>query len=160
MNSRRALTHEKERLGITLEALLLPAHQDRLEFFGDQLEIEVRRGSSAEVMQMWQRFSRELEGHLKAEEDLLLPLFCASHPVEGQKLLDEHAELRKHCEQTERAIAVGRTRLPELLVLMQALRSHGIHEDLALYSWAARHLSEEALLQLRARLKLLMSIGQ
>ena len=160
MNAPNPSSRSEPRAEVTLESLLLPGHHDRLELIGDQLAIEASQGSSADLQQMWASFVREFDEHLAIEESVLLPQFTVSNPTEARALLEEHAELRRHRDLTQRELALQRPRLPELQAFLHLLRQHSHREDRVLYAWAARQLTHEQLHEVRARIKALMGIGQ
>ena len=92
----------------------------------------------------WDAFERELLKHMEVEENDLFPLFGRVHPEEARALQAEHDVVRERLFELGLALDLRRLGTPAIDEFAARLRAHALREDLVLYPWAERHLSQDA----------------
>jgi len=120
--------------------LLLPAHHRRIEAIFEELRHQVRCDDLAGLRACWDRFERELDEHMCAEEEYLLPAFAEVNPAEARAIREEHDEIRRSVGELGVTLELHAMRAEEADHLVERLRAHAAREDRALYVWAAAHL--------------------
>jgi len=122
--------------------LLLPDHHRRLEARCRAL-VESDETSDAFALRLrWFELETELLEHLSAEEVAIIPSYALEAPDDASRILAEHAQLRDLLT----PIGVGpesqRQHADRVARLVDLLDRHADHEDLQMYPWAQRNLSE------------------
>lgn len=120
--------------------LSLPEHHDLIERLLGDVKIEVRKDDPRELYGYWSGFVRELEDHMAAEEEVLLPEFAVAHPAEAVVLSEQHGHFRRRLAELGVQIDLHCLRAETIDVLVEELRAHARREDLLLYPWAATHV--------------------
>jgi hemerythrin-like domain-containing protein len=92
----------------------------------------------------WDAFERELLAHMEIEEKDLFPLFGRLHLEEARALQAEHDVIRERLFELGLALDLRRLGTPAIEEFAARLRAHALREDLMLYPWAERHLSQDA----------------
>lgn len=95
----------------------------------------------------WKRFEAALLAHLNVEEDLVLPTFQRSHPIEAAQLLDEHASIRRELDELGLGVELHLISVPLIERFISKLRAHAAREDAMLYE----HLDAELAAETRER---------
>ena len=75
----------------------------------------------------WKRFEAALLAHLNVEEDLVLPTFQRSHPIEAAQLLDEHASIRRELDELGLGVELHLISVPLIERFISKLRAHAAH---------------------------------
>jgi hypothetical protein len=100
------------------------------------LVAKVTRGESDGVVDLCSRVSREVRGHLSAEEEFLLPKFRALHADEAMRLDAEHDSIRELLAEIDSEALGGAVQPESLNRLRRALVDHGNREKVMFYPWA------------------------
>lgn len=119
----------------------LAKDHEELDALLERLAEDVEAPGKGELETTWAALESRLLRHLDAEERFLLPLVEASHPLEVQLTLDEHALIRKQLAELGVAIELHCARKPQITELIRFLRAHAKHEDEALYQLAGEKAS-------------------
>jgi iron-sulfur cluster repair protein YtfE (RIC family) len=101
----------------------------------------------------WCELESRLLAHLSAEEQYLLPLLEAAHPVETAHILDEHKKIRAMLAELGVAIELHTARIAAIDQLIQTLQTHAAYEDRTLYPLAADKASSAVHRSVSAMLK-------
>jgi hemerythrin-like domain-containing protein len=89
----------------------------------------------------WARFETQLNRHMEAEEQFLLPLLDASDPVEVARIRVEHARIRDSLTELGLAVELHTVREAQIAELINLLEAHTKHENVALYRLAGEKAS-------------------
>jgi len=114
---------------------------EQLHAILNRLAEDVEAPSSAPLRGTWDKFERRLLAHMKAEEELLLPLLEASHPGEVLKTRDEHEVIRKRVAELGVMIELHCVRKAAIVELIELLERHAAREDRGLYQIAGERAS-------------------
>lgn len=132
--------------------------RDEHAFLSRQLDEIIRltrAGDQAGCEFLWEGFVRELESHMRYEEQLLFPRFERSgraphFPIEQLRL--EHDDLRSQCQALSCEFIDPTLHTDRLQGLADALRDHKDREGSVLYPWLASlrrpHFSWEVMREL------------
>jgi len=110
-------------------------------------------GEPRDLAQRWSAIEHQLADHMAAEEHLLLPAYQREDPENAQDLRDQHAWLRERAFEIGVAIQLHTVRCEQLQEFVAELRDHARNEEVSLYRWAERHLTEGQRHRLRAWLR-------
>jgi hypothetical protein len=124
----------------TRDDLLLPDHHRQLDRLFDELRDEARGDDARALCRLWSRFESELEAHMRAEEEHLLPAFSKQAPEEVAAIRADHAELRRLVAELGVGVDLHVLRATTADLLIARLRDHARREDRFLYPWAAANL--------------------
>jgi hemerythrin superfamily protein len=125
MDPRETLTQEHRHV----EALL------------ERMSDSVRIGDPRALCEAWNRFDKELNEHMRFEEEELLPRFAEVDPPEARALLAEHQELRRLLGELGVGVELHSLRADVVEQLFARLRAHAKREDQILYPWAVGWLA-------------------
>jgi len=121
--------------------LLEPAHHRQIEASFEALRTQMRIEDDLPALRAcWDRFERQLDEHMCAEEQYLLPRFADEHPKEAQALRQEHDNLRRIVAELGVSVDLHSISAEQADRLIDQLVAHAAREDLVLYPWAATHL--------------------
>lgn len=91
----------------------------------------------------WKHFEAALRAHLSLEEDLVLPTFERTYPLETAQIRDEHASIRRELDELGLGVELHLIS-PELIDrFISKLRAHAAHEDAMLYERVDRELTPD-----------------
>jgi hemerythrin superfamily protein len=111
-------------------------HHQRLERQLAELAAVSREGDPAALRASWSRFERELDDHLRAEEEIILPRLAAADGDEAQAIRREHEQLRRRAAELGVGVDLRLVR-PEIIdKLIAQLRAHAAREERGMYTWA------------------------
>ncbi|WDE03371.1 hemerythrin domain-containing protein [Thalassomonas viridans] len=110
-------------------------------------ESAVALGNWPLAQREWKIFTRELEAHLEAEENILFPRFeQATGITQGPTMVmrSEHEQMRALVQQLTQALEAGDQEVylglsETLMVLMQ---QHNMKEEMMLYPMSQQHISD------------------
>jgi hypothetical protein len=100
------------------------------------LVAKVTKGRADGVADLCSKVSREVRGHLSAEEEFLLPKFRVLHAHEASNLDAEHSSIRQLLAELDGEALTGAVQSELLTRLLRALVDHGNHEKVMFYPWA------------------------
>jgi hemerythrin-like domain-containing protein len=100
--------------------------------------------ASPALRRAWDTFERELLKHMEIEEQDLLPLFGRLQGEEARALRAEHDVIRERLFELGLALDLHQLRSPAIEEFAARLRTHALREDLVLYPWAERQLSQDS----------------
>jgi hypothetical protein len=135
------------------QAILLDDHHTRLERVCTQLLSEAYADDTRALCECWRTFEAEVNDHMAAEEELILPAYESIAPAEAQAIRDEHRALREILQRLGVEVDLHQIRVETVRALLEGLRAHAEREDAAMYPWAATHKSALRLAALRARVE-------
>jgi iron-sulfur cluster repair protein YtfE (RIC family) len=119
-----------------LVSVALELHHHRLDDMLDRVEIDVETGAWSEARRGFALFRRELEEHMRLEEELLLPaLGPASQVGDGPAFVmrGEHPQIRELLEMVEIALE-NEYPIGEVTDALEAtLADHNLGEERVLY---------------------------
>ena len=124
--------------------LLLPDHHRRLEAKCRELLAWAYADDTRELAAAWCELETELNDHLAAEEEMILPGYAAHAPEEAKQILDDHARIRELLTPIGVEVELHEARVARLRRLAEALAAHALLEDATLYPWAQRNLTAVA----------------
>jgi iron-sulfur cluster repair protein YtfE (RIC family) len=128
-------------------SVALELHHHRLDDMLDRVEIDVEAGNWSEARRGFALFRRELEEHMRLEEELLLPaLGPASQVGDGPAFVmrGEHPQIRELLEVVEIALE-NEYPIGEVTDALEAtLADHNLREERLLYPMFERLASAEA----------------
>ena len=133
-------------------ALLLPDHHRRLEARSRALLACAQGDDPRELIASWRELETELLDHMAAEEEIILASYAKHAPEDAQRIAADHARLREIASALGLEVELHAIRIARLEKLVDALHTHGLHEDTAMYPWAQANLGEVAQHALVARL--------
>ncbi len=117
----------------------------------------VQDGDPEYVRRAWLTMDADLQAHLEAEEEFILPGFEKCFPHEAARIRREHGDIRKALEQLGIELDLHTLRCETAAEFISSLRAHAQHEDELFYNWAQSQLPEaekrSVLSRLRARLR-------
>lgn len=125
-------------------SLLLPDHHRRLETKCRELLAWTYTDDTRELAAAWCQLEAELNDHLAAEEEVILPGYAVHAPDDARRILDDHTRLRELLTPIGVEIELHEARADRLRRLAEALASHALLEDTAMYPWAQSNLTEIA----------------
>lgn len=102
----------------------------------------VRGGDPEYVRSAWLSMDADLQAHLHAEEEFILPGFEQSHPQEAAHIRRDHGEIRRALEQLGIELDLHMLRCESAEAFVASLRSHAQYEEQLFYDWAERQLPE------------------
>lgn len=124
------------------------------------LEITFRRmigkfggGDPDAIRAGWQAMEQQLEAHLGAEEQYLLPRFEKVYPEEAERIRVEHKQIRAALLQLGVDLDLHSLRDETARAFIDVLRKHAENEDRLFYAWAQRELPRGERLQLVDKLR-------
>jgi hemerythrin-like domain-containing protein len=137
----------------TQQDLLLPEHHRHVQRLLKSLAIQVREDDPRDLCAYWTTFERELNDHIAAEEEFLLPAFARAFPHDAATVYREHERIRELLDDLGLQIDLHCVRAEVVDQLIQRLAEHADREDALLYPWAAANLPtyDRALPDIRAR---------
>ncbi len=113
----------------------------------DAFESGSREGASVRFAEL----ERDLEAHLRMEEDEIFPRLARVDPREAQALRDEHDRIREVVTTLGVGVDLHATRASAVIDLVRMLDQHAKREDALAYRWADANLDEPARASLLAR---------
>jgi hypothetical protein len=125
----------------TREELLLPDHHRRIERLLEGMKIECRKGDPRALCAQWTDFEGDLNDHMAAEEEFLLPPFGEQHPDEAAFIGEDHARIRELLSELGLQVDLHCVRAEGIDQMVERLREHARREDALLYPWAAENLA-------------------
>jgi hemerythrin-like domain-containing protein len=124
------------------------------------LEVTFRRmigkfggGDPDAIRAGWQAMEQQLETHLGAEEQFMLPRFEKAYPEEAERIRVEHKQIRAALLQLGVDLDLHALRDETARAFIDALRQHAENEERLFYVWAQRELSHGERHQLLDRLR-------
>jgi hypothetical protein len=128
-------------------SVALELHHHRLDDMLDRIEIDVEAGNWSEARRGFSLFRRELEEHMRLEEDLLLPALGMTSLVEGGAaalMRGEHSLIRELLEVIESGLE-NEWPIGEATDALEAtLADHNANEERLLYPMFERTATPEA----------------
>lgn len=97
---------------------------------------------SRQLAATWAELESELESHMAAEEEVILPGFGAHSPDDAAQIHLDHARIRALLTPIGIEVELHMTRAHRLDLLVDALSAHALFEDTTMYPWAEAHLPE------------------
>ena len=88
----------------------------------------------------WTLMEKQLEAHLRAEEQFILPRFESSYPDEAEQIRLEHKQIRDSLLQLGIDLDLHSLRADAGAAFIQTLRAHAQREERLLYKWAQEEL--------------------
>lgn len=113
----------------------------RFEREFDDLCRRAHSGDWRDLDEVWSAFGDELEAHLAFEENDLFPSFREQDAACGalaDRLIGEHAEIRRLIESLGLQIQLKEIRPPTIEAFVELMRKHAAVENERLYPWLAR----------------------
>lgn len=123
-------------------ASALQADHQALEVTFEHVLTTLRGGDPEAVRQAWLAMEADVNAHLKAEEELILPGFEKTHASEAAHIRHDHAAIRAALEQLGVELDLHQLRMETADEFIRTLRRHAEREDVAFYRWAQEHLAE------------------
>jgi hypothetical protein len=111
--------------------------EELLEEMMRAVQVSDRRG----LCEAWNHFDRELEAHMRFEEETLLDRFEEVDPAEARAIRAEHAEIRRLMGELGVGVELHMLRSDIAEQLFIKLRAHGNREEAILYAWAEHYLA-------------------
>ena len=96
-----------------------------------------------DLARCWGEIEHQLYDHMMAEEHFLFPAYQHAEPENAQDLRDQHARLREQALEIGVAIQLHAVRMEQIEAFVAELRAHARNEEVGLYRWAERHVSED-----------------
>ena len=106
------------------------------------------------VVEIWEGLSRDLQAHLRAEEQHLFGALRIHHPEEVAILEEQHAHLRTELDSMALRVELHTARAPVIRHLATLLRVHAAREGTLAYKWAETELPRPGLRGLMDRIVL------
>jgi regulator of cell morphogenesis and NO signaling len=136
---------------------VLTSEHDRLDAAAATAFAAVRAGGSEIALRQLAVFRRSLERHLCFEEEVLLPVFEVRtglpHGGPTSLIRTEHQQMRGLLDEIAQRLAGRREALEEIERLQTTIRDHHRKEELILYPWIDRLLTEAEADRLVARIQ-------
>jgi len=132
--------------------LLLPDHHRRLEATCRELLAWAYSDDMREFAATWRELEAEINDHIAAEEEVILPGYAAHAPDDAKRILDDHARIRELLTPIGVEIELHEARAARLQRLADALHAHALFEDATIHPWAQSHLTAVALRALYVRI--------
>lgn len=110
----------------------------RLDADFDALAQRARGGDWQECDQMWDWFSRDLEEHLRIEEERYFPRWVGERPEAAPTVAElrrEHQAIRAQVAGLGVDIQLHEIRAERIEAFVAALRDHARREDQTLHAW-------------------------
>lgn len=138
--------------------LLLADHHRETEHACTALLARLYADDPRELVEGFRCFERAVLDHIGAEEYLILPAYALHAPSDASALQAEHAQIRDALNRLGVEVDLHVARARSITDLVDLLRAHAEHEDIAMYPWAQLHLplGDRQLLALRIRRSLRM----
>jgi Hemerythrin HHE cation binding domain len=95
---------------------------------------------SRQLAAAWAVLEAELESHMEAEEEVILPGFGAHAPDDAAQIRLDHARIRALLSPLGVEVELHMIRAHRLALLVEALAAHALFEDTTMYPWAEAHL--------------------
>jgi hemerythrin-like domain-containing protein len=108
----------------------------RLERVFEAVLAAFQADARAELSELWARFESGLRRHFELEEQLMLPRFKSSQPLEAAQLALEHVAILKKLEQLGINVDLHLTRADVVADFIATIRAHAAREDALMYVWA------------------------
>lgn len=124
--------------------LLLPDHHRRLAAKCRELLAWAYTDDTRELAAAWRELEAELNDHIAAEEEVILPAYAQHAPDNAKQILDDHARLRELLTPIGVEIERHETRAARLRRLAEALDAHTLFEEATMYPWAQNNLTAVA----------------
>jgi iron-sulfur cluster repair protein YtfE (RIC family) len=141
-------------------SVALELHHHRLDDMLDRIEIDVEAGSWSEARRAFSLFRRELEGHMRLEEELLLPALGGGPQIKDGPafvMRGEHPQIRELLEVIELALE-NEYPIGEVTDALEAtLADHNLKEERLLYPLFERLATPEAYAAVALELRPLLS---
>jgi Hemerythrin HHE cation binding domain len=125
--------------GASSRGLLVRDHERLERLFvalQDGLEADDREGAA----RLWGELDTGLCAHLDFEEREILPAFHDIDPVEAEKLLREHQQIRRGVAELGVGVDLHLLRAEVASEFIALLRRHAQREDALMYRWAEQEL--------------------
>jgi hypothetical protein len=120
----------------------------RFDEFVAALEADAR----VHALEVWNDFATRLRKRWVQEEQLVLPHYAKTRPVEAQALRHEHDQLRHDLRGLSTRLELHLLRAEHARQFLRRLRRH-VHAKDALYCWAEIHLTPSQRAQLQHQLQ-------
>jgi iron-sulfur cluster repair protein YtfE (RIC family) len=144
-------------------SVALELHHHRLDDMLDRVEIDVEAGSWSEARRGFSLFRRELEEHMRLEEELLLPALGLGPQVKdgpAAVIRVEHPLIRELLEAIELGLE-NEYPIGGLTDVLEArLADHNLNEERLLYPMFERMATPEAYASVVFELRPLLGPGQ
>jgi regulator of cell morphogenesis and NO signaling len=117
-------------------AMLLELHHRRLDDMFDEIELMAEAQRWQEARRVFEDFRRELEAHIRLEEELMFPTFESDAPtLRGPMMVmrAEHAAIRAFLTEVAGALAEERAARRAMAELEAQLDAHNVKEERVLY---------------------------
>jgi hypothetical protein len=131
---------------------VLPDHHRRTEARCRALLAAAYADDPRELAATWADLEAELESHMAAEEEAILPEFGRHAPDDAAQIHADHARIRALLTPIGVEVELHLTRAHRLSLLVDALAAHALFEDTTMYPWAEAHLPAVAQRLLLTRL--------
>ncbi len=145
-------------------SVALEMHHHRLDDMLDRIEIDVEAGSWSEARRGFSLFRRELEEHMRLEEELLLPALGSAPEIsEGPAaavIRAQHAAIRELLEVIDLGLEDGDPVSEATDALEAALAAHNANEERLLYPLFERTATPDAYAAAVFELRPLLGAGR
>ena len=102
----------------------------------------LRVGEADITRATWQQMEEELEEHMKAEEEYILPAFERAFPHEAARVRSDHADIRRQLVQLGVELDLHALQSTTAEAFTTALREHAKREEGSFYDWASKELPQ------------------
>ena len=103
------------------------------------------RGDGRDAMRAcWGKLEDEILAHLNLEEMHMLPVLAKKHPDNVREVRGEHERIRELLGEIGVALDLHMVRAEQVERLAAGLRTHAVHEETGLYTWAEEELGVSA----------------
>jgi hemerythrin-like domain-containing protein len=115
---------------------------DKLERLLDRVIEAFEDGDRERVATTWTEFDRDLQLHLAAEEQYLVPALLERNRRAAQAVLAEHQHFRARLTELGAGVDLHIVDLRVVRAFVDELRAHARHEDRVLYLGADEQMEE------------------